>query len=247
VPPSLQLNGWSRVKSTKQIAVEEREEFLEHFHALIDPVLTLLGIVWLVLLVLDLSGSLSPELQLVTLILWLIFIADYLLELVIAPDRLAYLRANWVGAIALVIPAVRFFAAFRAFAALRSLRAVRTLNLARLLTSTNRGLRTVRAFFRTNQLGLVVASSAVVTLAGAAAIYFFEGSENGDIQNFGDALWWSGMMLTTMGSQFWPQTWEGRVVAWLLALYSFAVFGYITATLASYFVRSKESLTSRSC
>ena len=44
------------------------------------------------------------------------------------------------------------------------------------------------------------------------------------------------MIMTTMGSAYWPQTGEGRVLCVILALYAFAVFGYLTASLASYFV-----------
>lgn len=43
------------------------------------------------------------------------------------------------------------------------------------------------------------------------------------------------MLLTTMGSEYWPRSSEGRLVCLLLSVYAFAVFGYITATLASYF------------
>ncbi len=39
-----------------------------------------------------------------------------------------------------------------------------------------------------------------------------------------------------MGSDYWPRTPEGRILCLLLALYAFAVFGYVTATLASYFI-----------
>jgi voltage-gated potassium channel len=44
------------------------------------------------------------------------------------------------------------------------------------------------------------------------------------------------MLLTTMGSDYWPRTPEGRVLCLLLALYAFAVFGYMTAAIAAYFV-----------
>jgi voltage-gated potassium channel len=44
------------------------------------------------------------------------------------------------------------------------------------------------------------------------------------------------MLLTTMGSEFWPKSVEGRILCFLLALYGFAVFGYITASFASFFV-----------
>ena len=44
------------------------------------------------------------------------------------------------------------------------------------------------------------------------------------------------MIMTTMGSAYWPETAEGRVLCVVLALYAFAVFGYLTATIASFFV-----------
>ena len=44
------------------------------------------------------------------------------------------------------------------------------------------------------------------------------------------------MILTTMGSDFWPLTAEGRVLCVILALYAFGVFGYVTAALATFFV-----------
>lgn len=44
------------------------------------------------------------------------------------------------------------------------------------------------------------------------------------------------MLLTTMGSEYWPQTAEGRILCLLLSVYAFAVFGYVTAAIADYFV-----------
>jgi voltage-gated potassium channel len=73
-------------------------------------------------------------------------------------------------------------------------------------------------------------------------MYAFESVALGGIKSYGEALWWTGMILTTMGSEYWPQTVEGRVLCVFLALYAFAVFGYVTATLASFFIgRDAES------
>jgi voltage-gated potassium channel len=44
------------------------------------------------------------------------------------------------------------------------------------------------------------------------------------------------MILTTMGSEAWPATSEGRLLAFLLSFYAFAVFGYVAAAFASFFV-----------
>lgn len=49
------------------------------------------------------------------------------------------------------------------------------------------------------------------------------------------------MLLTTLGSQYWPYTIEGRILCWLLSVYALAVFGYITATIATYFIGTAPS------
>ena len=44
------------------------------------------------------------------------------------------------------------------------------------------------------------------------------------------------MRVITAGSESWPLTSEGRVLAFILSLYGYAVFGYVTATLATFFI-----------
>jgi voltage-gated potassium channel len=44
------------------------------------------------------------------------------------------------------------------------------------------------------------------------------------------------MVMTTMGSDYFPKTPEGRVLCFMLAVYAFAIFGYVTATIATFFV-----------
>jgi voltage-gated potassium channel len=39
-----------------------------------------------------------------------------------------------------------------------------------------------------------------------------------------------------MGSEYFPHSPEGRVLCLLLAVFAFAVFGYVTAALATFFV-----------
>jgi len=58
----------------------------------------------------------------------------------------------------------------------------------------------------------------------------------GGFASYADALWWTAMLLISLGSEFWPRTAEGRLLCFLLALYGFGVFSYITASFASFFV-----------
>jgi voltage-gated potassium channel len=108
--------------------------------------------------------------------------------------------------------------------------------LVRVVTSLNRGMKALGASMGRRGFGYVVALSVVVTLAGAAGMYAFENEVEGGLKSYGEALWWTAMLLTSLGSEYWPKTAEGRVLCFLLSLYGFAVFGYVTATLATFFI-----------
>ena len=83
----------------------------------------------------------------------------------------------------------------------------------------------------------MLAITALVALVGAAGMYALEReAPGGGFDSYASALWWTAMMLTTMGSEYWPQTADGRLLCLFLALYAFTVFGYVTATLATFFI-----------
>ena len=84
-------------------AEEERWELLKNLDALLDLPMIVLGFVWLVLVVVDLTSGLNSALLIATYVIWGLFIFDYLLGLVIAPNRIGYMRQRWLGLIALMI------------------------------------------------------------------------------------------------------------------------------------------------
>nr|MBA2745551.1 two pore domain potassium channel family protein [Flavisolibacter sp.] len=59
---------------------------------------------------------------------------------------------------------------------------------------------------------------------------------NPGFTNYGESLWWTAMRVITSGSEQWPLSPEGRVLAFILAVFGYAVFGYVTATLATFFI-----------
>lgn len=214
----------------------ERRELVEQLDEWLEAPLLVLGFVWLGLLVAELVWGLSPLLERVGTIIWGIFVLDFVSKLALAPDKLGYLKGNWLTALALLLPALRVFRAARALRLLRAARTARGVRLFRLVTSLNRGIRALRGTLGRRGFGYVAALTAVVTLAGAAGMYAFEPQGADGFRSYPDALWWTAMLMTTLGSQYWPQTAEGRLLCFLLALYAFAVFGYLTATLATFFI-----------
>jgi voltage-gated potassium channel len=206
--------------------------------------MVVLGLAWLVLLVVELVRGLTPMLDALGAVVWVIFILDFLLKFTLAPRKGEYVRRNWLTAVALAVPALRVFRVARALAALRAARAARGLRLVKVVGSLNRGMRALGATMNRRGVGYVVGLTALVTLAGAAGMYAFErqDADGRGLDDCGTALWWTAMVMTTMGSEYWPRTAEGRVLCLLLSLYAFTMFGYLTATLASYFIgRDAES------
>ncbi len=241
------MDGAARDARAEKMATE-RTRLVGHIAALLDGPMTVLAFVWLVLLILDLTHGLTGWLAVLSNVIWVVFIAHFLLELAVAPDRWAYLRRNWLTALALVLPAFRVLRVFRAFRLLKAARVTRSTGMLRLVTSLNRGAGALRRGLRQRGFGYVIALTAIVTFAGAGGMYYFENpaavreeGAAGGLSSYGEAVWWTAMTMTTMGSDYFPKTPEGRLLGWLLAVYAFAVFGYITAVIASYLIGPARS------
>ena len=220
---------------SEHTALSERRELLEQLEEWLEMPMVVLGFAWLALLIFELVRGLSPLLEGIGTVIWGIFLLDFTLKFALAPQKVAYLKDNWLTALALLVPALRVLRFARVLRLLRVARAARGLRLFRLFSSLNRGMKALRATLGRRGFGYVIAFTAAVTLAGAAGMYAFEGGANG-LGGYGEALWWTAMLMTTMGSDFWPRTPEGRLLCLLLSLYAFAVFGYVTATLATFFI-----------
>lgn len=213
----------------------ELQRRIEHWFEL--P-MAALAIVWLALLVVDLLGRSTGLTELLTTVIWIVFAVEFAVRFFVAPRKRAFVRRNWVTLIALALPALRILRFARILRLLRVARAARAVRVARMLTSISRGMRSLGSTMRRRGFGYVVALTAIVLLVGAAGMHALERDAHDAFATFGSSLWWTAMLLTTMGSEAWPRTPEGRFVCLLLSIYAFAMFGYITATLASYFVGS---------
>lgn len=209
----------------------------------LETPMLVLGAVWLVLLVVELTRGLTTFLERVGTAIWIVFVAEFALRFVLAPRKGRYLRRNWLTAVSLVLPALRVLRVFALARVLRAARATRGLRLVKVIGSLNRGMRALDRGLRRRGFGYVVALTALVALVGAAGMYAFEReAEGGGLAGYPEALWWTSMLLTTVGSEYWPRTSEGRLLALLLSVYAVSIFGYLAATLASYFIdRDAES------
>jgi voltage-gated potassium channel len=242
--------------SVREVSAElrrERWDLLARIHGALDPVFVALSAVWIALVVVELAGDGLPRsLEVLVYVIWGLFIVEFAVGLLIAPSRLQYLRARWLTALALILPAFRVLRVLTAFRVLRAARLVRSVGLLRVATSVNRGLGALGRTARRRGLGYVVAATALVIVVGAAGMAWLESPEavrgaigarppDAGFADYGEALWWTAYAMTS-GPPITPVTAEGRLLGWLLSVYGLAVFGYLTAILASHFIERDRAL-----
>lgn len=234
------------MEDTRGTIDRERTEILKTLEDWLEAPLLLLGFVWLGLLIAEFVWGEGPMINGLSDVIWVIFIIDFAVKFTLAPHKIDYLKTNWLTAVALAIPALRIFRIFRIVRVLRAARVARGVRLVRVLTSLNRGLKALGASLGRRGFAYVLAATVIVTFAGGAGMYAFEREVQGTgIESYSSAVWFTAMLITSIGTDYAPRTAEGRVLCFLIALYGFIVFGYITATLATFFVeneaRSKHS------
>ena len=229
---------------THEKVERERVRFVVQLDRILDTPMMILGVIWLILLVVELVGNATPAMERWAVVLWCAFIAEFVIKFAVAPRKLLYLRRNWLGLLSLLVPAFRLFRAVRIA---RLARLARSTRLVRILGTVNRNMRALRMTLRRRQFGYVLALFALVDVVGAAGMYAFERGVAGTvIHDYATALWWTTMLLTTFGTDYWPKTGEGRALSALLAFFAVGTLGYITAALASFFVGSDASRRSSS-
>lgn len=215
---------------------DARHELLVHLEALTEPVMLLLGLGFVGLLALrysglDLDATERTLLNRGLAIIYAAFVADFVLRLQVTPTKGAFLRRNWLLVVSLVFPAVRPLHAAGAVWGLPPLQLLGVLN------GLNRGLRALRHVTRGRQFAYLASLSVLAVLVAAGSVLYFDRATRGaDIRSFGEALWWAATLVTTINSSDDPVSVEGRLVAILLRIYALSVFGYLTASIAAYFI-----------
>lgn len=214
--------------------IAERYHVLHEFDRWLDKPMIYLGFAWVVLLIIEFTRGLSPLLAALSTVIWVIFIIDFAIRIALAPHKLRYLGDNWLTALSLLLPALRLLRVARIF---RVAGIARGSSLVRVVGSLNRGMQALGGTLGRRGFGYVVALTVLITMGGAAGMYAFERAVPGtELTGYWVSVWWTAMVMTTMGADYFPHTPQGRVLSLMLAIYAFAVFGYVTATLATYFV-----------
>lgn len=206
------------------LSLPDREAFLIRIERMTELPLLILAFVMVPLLLGPFLWDLTAEEEATFAILdgfiWALFAIDLGAKVLVAPKRMAYLRAHWLDVLIVVVPFFRPLRVLRLF-----LFGSRAFSGARRLVNVD--------FLLVYGIGLVV-------IAATVAFTVEEGS-GGTITSFADALWWSLATVTTVGyGDAVPTTNAGRAVGFVLMLGGIGFFGGLTANFASMLVRSDD-------
>jgi voltage-gated potassium channel len=173
-------------------------------------------------------------------VIWALFAAEMVFILVVAPRKMAALRAHWLD-VAVVVVTLPLYAAW--LTSLRSARLFRLLRLVRAGALISRALQAERRLSSGNALRLAALATIFLTvLAGAVQSTV----DTGDFATFWDGVWWAVVTVTTVGyGDLYPHTVPGRIVAIALMLAGIGFLAVLTATVASHFVQVDNADDSR--
>ncbi len=155
-------------------------------------------------------------LNIIQLILWGLFAADYCVRLYLAPRRLYFITHNLMNLAIVLLPAWRIVSF-----------------LAMIHLTAN------RQYKRLSELAMkLFGYTAIFIIMFALAIYSVESSEPGSmIRDLPTAYWWTFTTLATVGyGDVYPVTGIGRVIAVVVMLYGVGMVAVATGALASWII-----------
>lgn len=155
-------------------------------------------------------------LNIIQMILWGLFAADYCIRLYLAPRRLYFITHNLMNLAIVLLPAWRIVSF-----------------LAMIHLTAN------RQYKRLSELAVkLFGYTAIFIIMFALAIYSVESSEPGAmIRDLPTAYWWTFTTLATVGyGDVYPVTGIGRVIAVVVMLYGVGMVAVATGALASWII-----------
>ncbi len=182
-----------------------------------------------------LSPATRSVLDVADLVVCVLFLLDFGVSLSCAPNKLRYLATwGWLDLLS-SIPAIDLARWGRAARVLRILRVLRVMRATKIVAGLAMRHRARNAAMAGVLLLLLV------VFASSIAILHFEDVEGGNIREAHDAMWWAATTVSTVGyGDFYPVTWEGRLIAVLLMVTGVGTFAAIAAGLASWFLQPSE-------
>jgi voltage-gated potassium channel len=211
-----------------------RNDLVDRIEQVTKYPMAVLGVAWLVVAIVvltsDVNGNASTALVAVLFVLWAILLAEYLVRLVVTPDRRGYLRRRWVEPATVVVPPLQSW---------------HVVGIEKMSILVHEGELRVETILKHHSLFRVLIATAVTLILGAWLVLLFEEKAKGsNIHNYPDALWWAIVTVTTVGyGDRFPVSAGGRAVAVVLMFIGIGLIGVLTATVASVFIKEHTDAT----
>lgn len=208
--------------------LSERERLAEQLLDRLTPVISALGVLFLLLVLGERAAragsGLATAFTVAGWVLWAVFVTEFVARLVVAPDTGAFLRRHGWQVLFLVLPFLRV---------LRLVRAVRFLRAGRLVSGAVPGSGSTGRLL-SSRLGWLAVTSAILVLAVSQLLL-----ELGAFSRYGDALHDTALAAIS-GEPLGRPDALARVVEVLLAAYSIAVFATLAGSVGAYFLRDGQ-------
>lgn len=209
--------------SKKAVALSRYSEFSETPLVIVSLVF-LIAYTWQVIA--EPVGTEHLIVELVIFLVWAVFLTDFMITMALTEKRKRWTLMNIVNLAVVVLPVFR------------TLRLLRIVSLLRVLN------RATSLAFRQRIMYYVVSSATLLTYVGALAVLDAErDAEGANILNFGDALWWAFVTITTIGfGDHFPITTEGRLIAVGLAVAGISMLGLVTVTMGTWVMATLQKM-----
>jgi voltage-gated potassium channel len=172
----------------------------------------------------DVSPSSQSILDGIQWVSWIAFAADLLFGVYKSSDRAQFLKKHPLEILAVVLPF------------LRPLRLLRFISFGTLVFEKVNLGKSIAITFK-----VIVTALFLTYLAGIEITMAERGKPGATIESVGDGFWWAITTLTTVGyGDIYPTTTEGRFIAVGLMVSGICVLGFISATVAAWFVKMTQ-------
>ena len=172
----------------------------------------------------NVSSSSQSILDAVQWVSWIAFAADLLFGIYKASNKVQFLKRHPLEILAVILPF------------LRPLRLLRFISFGTLVFEKVNLGKSIAITFK-----VIVTALFLTYLAGIEITMAERGKPGATIESVGDGFWWAITTLTTVGyGDIYPTTTEGRFIAVGLMVSGICVLGFISATVAAWFVKMTQ-------
>ena len=198
--------------------------------AKLDVPMAILAVLWVVVivasLILEENSPIRNSLEGLDWIIWFVFLAEYLTLVLLAEERIYYIRHNILDLVIVFLPA------------LRVLRFAKALEIFKDVTVFSETFREVELFLHHKRIYHLLFLAFFVVATGGVLIHFVEASYNPIFERYAHSFWWAMVTMMTFGqSDINPVSSLGQVIEVVLAALGACFYIYFLLALTFWLIK----------